>query len=561
MIIGLDVGGTHTDVVLLNRNGLIRKAKFETDQSDLFQTVLSAISEITEGIHLADIERAVLSTTLTTNAIIQKKTPKVGMIISAGPGIDPRYYRTNANYFTVSGSIDHRGREVAPIDETEIMRIVETLKARNISSIGVVGKFCTRNPKHEMDIFRLARPSFETVFMGHRVSGSLNFPRRIATTYINAVVHPIHRRFYQAVQQSLRKWGAPIPIHILKADGGTMNFDSSIEFPGQSILSGPAASVMGAVSFAAEADDCLVLDIGGTTTDMAILVKQKPLLEPLGIRLGSHRTLIRSLHTRSIGIGGDSYIRVRNNRIAIGPQRKGKAMAHGGCHPTPTDALFVLGHADNGDREQALKGITEIADQLGSSAGDTAQAIFDRTCEIILENITELISRVNRKPVYTVHEFMQGHRVNPKKILLLGGASRHFAKRIPEISTYQADLVPNWQVANAVGAAIARPTCEVSLYADTQQRLVGAPGEDFQQTISGNFDQAAALEIAFDLLKKKARKIGAEEKDLEMEVLESQQFNMVRGFRTIGKNIRMKVQIKPGLISEYASSLQKGVLP
>lgn len=559
MIIGLDVGGTHTDAVLLDQNGLIRKTKVETDESDLFQTVLSAISKITKNINPANINRAVLSTTLTTNAIVQKKTPKVGMIISAGPGIDPQYYRTNAQYHTVSGSIDHRGREVAPIDEAQIIRIVETLKSEDITSIGVVGKFSTRNPKHEIEICRLVQPSFKTVFLGHHVSGSLNFPRRIATTYLNAVVHPIHRQFYQAVQQSLQKWGMSIPIHILKADGGTMNFDSSIVFPGQSILSGPAASVMGAVSFAADDQDCLVLDIGGTTTDMAILVRQKPLLEPLGIRLGNQRTLIRSLQTRSIGIGGDSFTRVHQNKILIGPERMGKAMAYGGPHPTPTDALFVLGHAQKGNREHSLNGIADIADRLGITVKAAARAIFDKTCKTILEEADDMISRVNRKPVYTVQEFMKGHQVNPVKILLLGGASRHFAKRIPEISSYETALVPNWQVANAVGAAIARTTCEVSLYADTHHCFVRAPGENFHQPISSDFDQREALDIAFGLLEKKARKIGASEVDLEMEVLESQQFNMIRGFSTTGKNIRVKVQIKPGLINGYASSLKKEI--
>ena len=114
MIIGLDVGGTHPDVVLLDRDGLHKEVKVNTDPINLFQSVLSGLNAITEDIDPSQIKRIVLSTTLTTNAIVQNKIPPVGMIVSSGPGIDPEFYRTNPLYFPVSGCIDHRGREVNP---------------------------------------------------------------------------------------------------------------------------------------------------------------------------------------------------------------------------------------------------------------------------------------------------------------------------------------------------------------------------------------------------------------------------------------------------------------
>src|SRR5690606_2548852 len=104
---------------------------------------------------------------------------------------------------------------------------------------------------------------------------------------------------------------------ILKADGGTMSFESSIDFPGQTILSGPAASVMGSIAFAPENEETLVLDIGGTTTGMAILIHQVPLLNPSGIQLGNFKTLIRSLETHSIGLGGDSAVRLENGKLKV----------------------------------------------------------------------------------------------------------------------------------------------------------------------------------------------------------------------------------------------------
>lgn len=556
MIIGLDVGGTHTDAVLLGYNGnrgIIREIKVLTDHSDLFNTVLEGLEKVTEGVDPKEITRAVLSTTLTTNAIVQHKTPEVGMIVSGGPGIDPELFRTNKYYFSVSGSVDHRGREVEPVNRDEILNIADILKKEGIRNVGIVSKFSVRNPDHELKLYETIKDSFGKIFLGHQVSGNLNFPRRIATTYLNTTVHQIHKKFFEAVRMSLEKKGLSIPINILKADGGTMNFDSSINFPGKTVLSGPAASVMGSIAFAPGEQDSLVLDIGGTTTDMAVLVNGVPVLNPLGITLGDYKTLIRSLETHSIGIGGDSVVRVEDGRLKIGPDRTGPAMAYGGEVPTPTDALFVLGMVENGDREKSVKGIDLIAKELGTSPEDTARNIFDQACRKILAEARDMTDRINSKPVYTVHELREGYKVTPKKILVLGGPAPYFAKRLEELSDYTAITVPRWSVANAIGAALARTTCAVTLFADTQQEIAAAPEENFKETVNRDFSKEAAIQKAYELLRQKAVHIGASPDDLDMEVIEEQQFNMVRGFYTAGKNIRVKVQVKPGLIHGYES--------
>ena len=130
MIIGLDVGGTHTDVVLLGNEGLLNAVKVHTDPSNLFDTVLKGLDAVTKGIDSSDINRIVLSTTLTTNAIIQDKVPEVGMIVSSGPGIDPEFFRTGDHYYPVSGSIDHRGRKIEAINPDEIRSVAETMKIK-----------------------------------------------------------------------------------------------------------------------------------------------------------------------------------------------------------------------------------------------------------------------------------------------------------------------------------------------------------------------------------------------------------------------------------------------
>ena len=555
MIIGLDVGGTHTDVVLMARQGVVRDIKVPTDAANLFGTVLAGLEKVMAGIDPDAVRRVVLSTTLTTNAIVQNKIPEVGVIVSSGPGIDPRYFQTNPHYFTVSGAIDHRGREVEPVDPGEVERAGRDLLARGIRYVGVAGKFSVRNPAHELQIKATLGDAFEKVFLGHRISGHLNFPRRIATTYLNASVYPVHKEFFEAVQQSLEARGLSMPIRILKADGGNMNFASSIEFPGQTILSGPAASVMGAVAYADDTADSLVLDIGGTTTDMAVLMGGVPLLAPLGIDVGSYRTLIRSLDTQSIGVGGDSLVRLSNQRIEVGPERLGPAMAHGGPVPTPTDALFVLQKMADGDREKAVQGIEPMAASMGLSPEEMAARIFERTCGKILEEADTMLMRLNSKPVYTIHEMQEGCRLRPQQVLILGGPAPYFEEELKRQSGMAVRTVPKWSVANAIGAALARTTSEVTLFADTEQGTSAAPGEAYQAPVGPEFSREDAVRKAFELLKDKAVRRGANPEHLEMEILEEMEFNMVRGFNTTGKNMRIRAQVKPGLIKGYKDML------
>jgi N-methylhydantoinase A/oxoprolinase/acetone carboxylase beta subunit len=557
MIIGLDVGGTHTDVVLLGDTGLEKQIKVLTDPSNLYKSVLAGLDEITADIDPQQIHRIVLSTTLTTNAIIQKKTPAVGMIVSSGPGIDPEAYRTNGHYMAVSGSIDHRGREIESIDPDEIRDVGMRLHEAGIRYVGVVGKFSIRNPAHESAIKDALGDRFEKVFMGHTISGSLNFARRIATTYVNAAVYPIHKDFYEAVQKSLETRGLKLPIRLLKADGGNMRFASSIELPSQTVLSGPAASVMGAVALGSGDQDTLVMDIGGTTTDLAVLIQRSPVLNPLGIRLGEYKTLIRSLETLSIGLGGDSTVSVQDGRLKVGPERLGPALAYGGPAPTPTDALVITGDIDNGDKDKAVAGLTPLAKTLGVSVDTVADNIIALACKTIMSAARQLIERINRKPVYTVHELQEGYRVNPKHLLILGGPAPYFAKHLKKHTADRIEVVARWDVANAIGAALARTTCEVNYFADTEQGRAEAPEENYNRRVDRNFDSQAAVQEALNLLKEKAVQRGADPDNLETEIVEALQFNMVRGFQSTGKNIRVKVQVKPGLIHGYDEIIRK----
>jgi len=556
MILGLDVGGTHTDAVLLSNSGIQERVKVPTDPDNLFKSVLSGFSELLKDRDSKSIKRVVISTTLTTNAIVQQTMAPVGMIVSAGPGIDPEHFKTGDQYYAVGGSINHRGREKAPVNEMEIQDIAKAMKKEGIEYVGVVSKFCVRNPSHEILIKRILNKYFKKVFMGHHVSGNLNFPRRIATTHLNAAVFSLHKDFFEAVEKSLEERGLTVPIQILKADGGTMTLSSSMNFPAQTVLSGPAASIMGAIPYAPANQDAIVLDIGGTTTDIAFLVDKAPLLEPVGIKRGQYKSLIRSLRTDSKGIGGDSALRVIEKELTIGPDRQGPAMAFGGPSPTPTDALVVLGLMDEGDSNKAREGVHEIAVALDMNDEDAADHIFRSCCAVILKKTFEMIDRLNSKPVYTVHDFLEGYKLSPAKIVLLGGPAKFFAEKIQDMYKIETLAVPESSVANAIGAALARTTCEVSLNADTEQGIVTAHEEDFAEPVSKSYCEDDLVETAYNLLKEKAENSGADPDNLdEVEVVEFQEFNIVRNFSPRGKIFRTKMQLKPGLIKGYESVL------
>ncbi|MCK4534620.1 MAG: hydantoinase/oxoprolinase family protein, partial [Syntrophobacterales bacterium] len=343
MIIGIDVGGTHTDAVLLDNFEIKKTAKVITDRENLIKSLMKVTEEIFSGEDPGELEKVVLSTTISTNAIVQGKTDRVGMILAAGPGLSTEMLRINEDTHFISGYVNHRGIRVAGIDRGEVSGIGDIFKKEGIDHVGIVGKFSTRNPRLEIETGDIIDGRFRHMSFGHRMSGNLNFPRRISTTYLNAAIWDTYNAFVKNVMEYVGRTNTTAPIYILKADGGTSGISQSAEYPVGSILSGPAASVMGILSLTNGSRDAVALDIGGTTTDIAIFAGGTPLLEPLGVTIDGHKTLIRGLLTRSIGVGGDSRVRYEDGRLVIGPERDGPAAAFGGPSPTPTDAMIALG--------------------------------------------------------------------------------------------------------------------------------------------------------------------------------------------------------------------------
>jgi hypothetical protein len=144
--------------------------------------------------------------------------------------------------------------------------------------------------------------------------------------------------------------------------------------------------------------------------------------------------------------------------------------------------------------------------------------------------------------------------VNPSGLIVIGGPAKELAPRLESMSGWQARVPPDYDVANAIGAAMARTTCEVTVMADTDRRYVIAPEEGYVDTIDWRATKKEVIRIAFDLLRKKALRLGAREENLQMELLEDHEFRMVQGFYPVGRNIRVRAQVKPGLISPYSEA-------
>jgi len=552
MIIGIDVGGTHTDAVLLENFEIKKTAKVVTDRENLIKSLMEVTENIFRGEDPGGLEKIVLSTTISTNAIVQDKTDRVGMILAAGPGLSSEMLRINEDTHFTSGYVNHRGIRVTGTDRDEVSGIGDIFEKEGIDHVGIVGKFSTRNPRLETEIGDIINYRFGHISFGHRMSGNLNFPRRIATTYLNAAIWDTYNAFVKNVMEYVGHTNTTAPIYILKADGGTSGISQSAEYPVGSILSGPAASVMGILSLTNGSRDAVALDIGGTTTDIAIFAGGTPLLEPLGVTIAGHKTLIRGLLTRSIGIGGDSRVRYEDGSLVIGPERDGPAAAFGGPSPTPTDAMIALGLTDIGDRKKALKAVEEIAGVKNYSIEKMAKEMFDLSCRKIISAVNEMLSEINNKPVYTIHEIFEGKKINPEVVYVVGGPARPMAPYIDKMLGFPSSIPEHAEVANAIGAALARTTTELTLLADTEKGEMTIAEEGVQTSIPREFTREDAIDICEDKLRDRALRMGAREDDLDIEIIEDQAFNMVRGMGyTAGKNIRIKAQVKPGLIAGF----------
>lgn len=549
MYLGIDVGGTHTDAVVMRNREVVASCKVVTNHMDLLSSVRQAMENLLQEVPAAQITRLNLSTTLSTNAIVEGRTEEVGVVVSSGPGIDPEHYRVGRFYHAITGSIDHRGEEVGQVDMAQLSAMASRLCGEGVRVYAAVGKFSTRNPEHERLIGQQLMHCGDFVSMGHRLSGRLNFPRRVATAYYNSAVWRIYNRFADAIEQSARELGLMAPIHILKADGGTMPLALSRELPVESILSGPAASVMGIVALCDIREDCVILDIGGTTTDIAVFASGAPIVERDGIEVGSYATLVRALKTRSIGIGGDSRLHVSAGAVRVGPERVGPSMAAGGTRPTLIDALNFRGHAQVGDVDASARGLRELAalwDMFPDKLADEAIAL---AVARIAAATHELLDEVNSRPVYTIMELLEGRRVDPGRAYLMGGPAKVMQPLLAKALAKPVLVPEEFAVANAIGAALTRTTAELELFADTEKGELFIPTTGIRRKVDKRYTLDDARAEAQAALVDKLCTLGVECEEVPVEIIQASSFNMVGDHGTTGRSIRVKCQVRPGILA------------
>jgi len=553
MLLGIDVGGTHTDAVLMGKGGLVAWAKAKTNHADLMASIREVLAKTAPKAEASAITRLNLSTTLSTNAIVEGITEPVGVFVASGPGVAPCAYACGGHYQIIPGSIDHRGRITAPLDETAAREHARRCKAENVSVYACVSKFSPRNPDFEEELRAIVHPQADFVSCGHEFSGQLGFGRRVHTAAFNASVWRLFNRFADAVQRAALSFGLAAHVNILKADGGTMPLSMSRTFPVESILSGPAASVMGIIAACDIRRDSVILDIGGTTTDIALFADGAPLIEPDGAVISGNPTLVRALKSRSIGIGGDSALHIVNGQVRVGPRRFGPAMAEGGSRPTLTDALNTLGQANLGDIAASRRGLDQLASQTGTDGITLALDAVLAAVTSIRSAVGALVSSVNDKPVYTIYELLEGKRLRPETVYVMGGPAQALAGFLAEVFQEKVAVPDDYAVANAIGAALSRPTLSAELFADTQRGRMLIPGLDAEETIGASYDLSQAKKDATQYLRASLEDLHTEDPDRLIETVEAQSFNMVEDDALVGRSIRVKCQVRPGVLPGYGA--------
>ncbi|PAV11000.1 hydantoinase [Methanosarcina spelaei] len=564
MLIGIDVGGTTTDAVLIRNGEVCSTAKVSTEPGNLLNSLVEALDAVSRDIPPEQLERVVFSTTVITNLIAEGKTDRVALVLIPGPGVNPASY-TFPDSFCIKGAMDYRGREIDPLDEVEIRKTVGLIRESGFSRAAIISKFGQRNSSHELrveEIFREDHPGCK-LELGHKVSGKLNFPRRIATAMLASATRERYQEFVEKIKKALDERNIRAPVYILKADGGTLPVEKSIEFPVETIFSGPAASTVGALALTPEGQTSVIVDIGGTTTDLALILSGKPLLASKGAKLGGFLTHVRAFAVRSIAVGGDSVIRVKDlslgtKQMTVGPDRAGPAYCMGGKETTPTDALKFLGLIEVGNPERASEAIKVTASELGKSETETASLIVDGVAQMITDAVNEMFFEWEQEPAYRVWEVLQEKKARPENVVGIGGGAKGLIAEIAKKLNANPVIPEYAEVGNAIGAAVARPTLTLNLHIDTEQKMysVAEEGEivSLSTTKFGNLnkvrlDEAEAL--AAELLRKRAEDFGISKYADEAEIVNSEVFNVVNGWYTSGKLFDVSMQIPAGLIPEW----------
>ena len=327
--IGLDTGGTYTDAVALDGGRrVIASAKALTTHWDLSVGLGSALRAVLEALPEGARQRISLvsvSTTLATNAVVENRfSPICAFLLgfndrmAAETGIEKQL---GGVVVRMRGGHDPTGVEEQPLDEAAIEAAVREFAPR-VEAFAVAAQFSVRNPEHELRVReRIRALCGKPVTCSHELSAQLNAPKRALTAALNARLVPHIRHLLDAVGQTLEREAVGAPLMVVKGDGTLMRASVAIDYPIETVLSGPAASVVGA-AFLTGLKDFAVADMGGTTTDVAIITDERPVVRADGAVIGGWRTMVQAIDVHTSGLGGDSEVHFdRETRLRVGPRR------------------------------------------------------------------------------------------------------------------------------------------------------------------------------------------------------------------------------------------------
>lgn len=468
--LGVDVGGTFTDLVQVNdETGAFFRAKTPSTPQDPSQGVLEGLRRIcrTNNIQPSAISHILHGTTVATNAVLEGKGARVGLLTTEGfreilhlarsqtPGplagwiimIKPEPPSSLIDTREVHERLDAHGNVVKELDEEQVKASVRDLVASGVESLTVSLINSYANPVHERRIKALIHELYPDlpVTISSDVLPEFREYERTLTACMNSYVRPRVQSYLRNLEQEIRKEGMQGEVNILRSDAGLMTFKVAEENPVYAILSGPSGGVAGALYIARKAgySNILTFDMGGTSTDVALCEQDQPTIARETM-LGFFRVKVPSVNVHSVGAGGGSIAHVPQltKALRVGPQSAGAepgpaCYGKGGTEPTVTDANVVIGHLPPSllggemrlDVEAARTAVKKIADALGLSIEEAAQGILD----IVNENMAGALRLVSVQRGYDPRNFA---------LVAFGGAGPMHANAVAKVMGSFPVIVP-----------------------------------------------------------------------------------------------------------------------
>jgi N-methylhydantoinase A len=440
--LGVDVGGTFTDLLLIeDETGQTFRTKVPSTPHDPSEAVVNGSRKICEeaGVTAEEIAYFMHGTTVATNAVLEGKGSRVGLVVTEGykqvlqvarsfvPGglagwiVWPKPEPMAALECTIEAHerIDATGKVVRPLDEDALRKSLQALKNEGVEAITVSLINSYLNDEHERQVAKICAEEFPDlpISISSDILPEMQEYERTLTTVANSSVRPVVARYVSNLRGELRKWGMNGHLNLLRSDGGLMSSEKSEEAPVALLMSGPAGGVSGALWIAKHAGfkNLLTLDMGGTSTDVALIENGEARLRR-ETSVGDLTVRASSLDIRTVGAGGGSIAHVPEltKALRVGPESAGAvpgpvAYNRGGDKPTVTDANVVLGYLPEAllggtfklDVEGARKSVQTIADALGISLHEAASGIID----IVNENMFGALRLVSVQQGYDPRDF------------------------------------------------------------------------------------------------------------------------------------------------------------